>query len=101
MLVVAEKLAVLLFRENVGHGIYARVIKKIDVDQVVSNLVCGVREHKNDGLKSLCNALKADRETVSRKDGENDSRLSSGELCADIRRDLINVREVTLCTCNN
>ena len=43
MNVFAEKLAVTFKRENVGIGVYARLVKLVEAYKLVSNLVGGVK----------------------------------------------------------
>ena len=101
MLTVAEKLAVFSLGENVACGIDACLVEVVKADKMVSYLVGGIREHKYDLLKSHCDALKADRETVTRKDRENNRSFTAGEFCAYVLCDLFNTCVVTLCTGND
>lgn len=86
MAVDAEQLAVSLERQHVGEGIDPRLVKLVETDQLVADLVGRIAEHEDDLLRALCDAAEADGEAVARKDWENDADRFSAELGADVVR---------------
>jgi hypothetical protein len=68
---------------------------------MVSDLVGGVAEHKDDLFASLSDTAEADCEAVSGEDGEDNAHGAAAKLCFNVGSDVINRYVVALNARNN
>jgi len=98
---LAEQLAVFCFGQHVAPWVDALFVEQLLVDKVVADLISREAEHQNDLFCAAGNALEADRKAVAAQDREDDTDGFSAKFVFDIGSDVIDVRIVSLCACND
>ena len=101
VLVHAEQLAIACLGEYIRVGIDARSIQLVKGNQLVTDLIRGVIEHEHDLFRTHSDTAQTDRETVTRKDGADDTDGAAAEFGAYILGDVVHRRIVTLCACDD
>ena len=86
---IAELLAVFAEREHVAPGIDAGGVKRVLVEEVVSDLVAGIAQLYHDLLRALGDAAQAYREAVPGEYREHDADGPAAELRAHVGGDVV------------
>ena len=93
---IAEELAVFFEAQYVAVGVDALFVHHVDVDQVIADLVRGVREHQHDFLCAFGNSAQTDGKAVAAENGEDDADRLSAKLLANVERDVVDRCVVSL-----
>ena len=68
---IAEVAAVLGQAEHVAVGVHTALVQRVEVKEVVANLVAGIAEHEHHFPAAAGDAAQADGEAVAGEDGEH------------------------------
>ncbi len=98
---LAEQLAVFCFGQHVAPWVDALFVEQLLVDEVVADLVSRKAEHQNDLFRAAQCPLRQTEKRLRLRIGKMTPMVSPPSFVFDIGSDVIDVRIVSLCACND